>query len=160
METETKTLTFDPTNLSGPQDGKYASEWTKYTEIEGTDCAPSKPKGNLGSQFIEPTQVCAWENGYTIVSSAARVGNVNLDTSRGTQAADDQWHETEKVGVLDQEVRVHRVTSVNQRRVRKGVGYVVRHLDITLEGGDKVTLELFGEDVASVTINAKKKEVK
>ena len=158
---ETKTLTFDPTNLTGPQDGEHGSEWTKYTELHDTDCGATEPKGNLGTQVVEAARADVWEDGYTIVGNSATVGNVRIDTTRGTQERREHVYPTpEKVGVLEQDVRVHRVTSIDQRRVRKGKGYVVRTLDITLEGGDKIKLTLFGDDVASVTINAKTEEVK
>jgi|3_EtaG_2_1085321.scaffolds.fasta_scaffold00205_30 hypothetical protein len=155
METETKTLTFEPTNLTGPQDGKHSSEWTEHTVLAGTDCGATEPKGNLGEQVIKPAHASIWEDGGILVRNEAVVGNLRIDNLRFTQR--DSWRRpvTEKVGALEQTLRVHRVTSITQQRVMKLTNVVTRGLVITLENGDKFTLELFGDDVASVTINAK-----
>jgi hypothetical protein len=149
---ETETLTFDPNNFTASSDG--TSKWSNYADLEGTDCAPTEDKGNLGEQTLGETQASVWAWGHTLVIRNAKIGNLDIGTTRSSHI------NTDSVDRLQQEVTAHNVVSVIQKRVRKHPGFVVRDLVITLESGDIITLNLFGKDTADVTINAKTKEVK
>lgn len=146
METETKTLTFSSDNLTTSSCGK--SEWSTYDNLENTDCAPDTDKGNLGKQDIGSPAASLWAWGHTLVKRVASIGNLGIRTSRSTM-------DGEESGGLEQGVTIHRVVAITQQRVRKGESYCHREIIITLDGGDTVTLSLFGTEVADVTLNAK-----
>ena len=146
MATETKTLTFSTDNLTTSSCGK--STWSDHDNLEGTNCAPDTDTGDLGKQVIEPAKASIWGWGHTLVKRIAYIGRLRINTHRSTL-------EERPPGRLEQDISVHRVTSITQQRVSKGRAHYSRDLIITLDGGDIITLSLFGTEHADVTLNAK-----